>query len=142
MAPSATELLNRAKGQNLTNIARRGFGAWLLSVSAGFITGTQSIIDLLIITPANLLTNFMGASLNAFLIDPLGVIIAGSEASQQGVRAFGLFGLIVGVVVVLATLWIIIQYINRQDTTDVPIPGLTFDVIPFVGADEEADVDD
>ncbi|MBB6645077.1 hypothetical protein [Halobellus ruber] len=142
MAPSATELLNRAKGSSLTNIAKRGFGAWLLSISAGFITGTQAIIDLALITPANLLTDFMGATLGAFLIEPLGVIIAGSEASQQGVRAFGLFGLIVGIVIVLAAFWIIIQYINRQDTTDLPFPGLTTDTVPFVGADEEADVDD
>ncbi|WP_311171801.1 hypothetical protein [Halobellus ordinarius] len=142
MAPSATELLNRAKGSSLTNIAKRGFGAWLLSISAGFITGTQAIIDLLIITPANLLIGLADSSIGAFLLEPLGIVIAGSQASQEGVRAFGLFGLIVAVVLVLATFWIIIQYINRQDTTDVPIPGLTFDVIPFVGADEEADVDD
>ncbi|GGL26044.1 hypothetical protein GCM10009037_07110 [Halarchaeum grantii] len=133
--------LDRARGTSLTNLAKRGVGGWLLALAGAGITGMQSMLQLLL-TPVELLTDLMAASVNAFFLEPFGIVIAGASASAEGARQFGIFGLIVAVLIVLASFWIVIQYINQQDTTDVPIPGLTVDVIPFVGVDEEVDAED
>lgn len=138
---TALELISRAKGSSLTDIAKRGFGGWLLAIAAAAITGLQSMLELLL-TPIRLLRDLMAASINAFFLEPLGIVIAGSNTTTAGVREFGIFGLLVAVAIVLATFYLIIRYLQEAETTDVPIPGLVVDVIPWVGAEEEADPQD
>lgn len=141
MSTSASGLLSRARGRSLTQIAKQGFGGWLLAVSTAAITGLQTFLDLLL-TPIDLMLQLANASVNAFFLEPFGIITEGSEASAQGVAEFGVFGLIIAVLVVLGSIFIIAQFLERQDTTDVPIPGLLIDPpIPGIGVEEEEQED-
>lgn len=138
--PSTTDLLDRARGRGLTGIAKQGLGSWLLAIVTAGVAGLQSILQLLLV-PVDLLVSLFDASVSAFFLRPFGIVEAGAATTEQAVSEFGIFGLIVAVGVVLGTIYLIIQYLNQQDTTDVPIPGATVDLIPFVGADEEPDDD-
>lgn len=138
---TALDYIDRAKGDNLTDIAKRGFGGWLLSIAAAAIAGVQSLLQLLL-TPVDLLVKLMQRSVGAFFLEPLGIIESGAQASATGASEFGLFGLLVAVAIVLASFWMVIRYLQEDETTDVPMPGVAVDLIPFVGVDEEDDADD
>lgn len=138
---SALDYIDRAAGVSLTDIAKRGFGGWLLAIAASAITGMQALLNLFL-APIRLMIDLMRASINAFFLEPLGIVIAGSNASTQGVMEFGIFGLLVAVAIVLTAFYMVIQYLQEAETTDVPIPGLVSNAIPFFGAEEEADPQD
>lgn len=139
--PSTTDLLDRARGRGLTGIAKQGLGSWILAIITAGVTGLQSVLQLLLV-PVDLILELADASVAAFFLEPFGIVSTGAATTAAAVSEFGIFGLLVAVSTVLATLWIIIQYLQEQPTTDVPIPGLSFDVIPFVGVEEEIDDDD
>lgn len=141
MATSPTALLDRAKGSSLTDIAKRGFGAWLLALATSAITGLQTFVELLL-TPFRLLIDLAQASVGAFFLEPLGIVTAGAEASQQGVREFGIFGLLVAIAIVLAAFYMVLRYLQEEETSDL-IPGFVSDALSgYVGVQEEADAED
>ncbi|MFB6188368.1 MAG: hypothetical protein ABEI57_00650 [Halapricum sp.] len=132
--------LNRAeKYEKLANVAKTGIGAWMIAVSIAVIRGMQNILDLLVLTPIDVLTNVMTAAGESVLIGPLRVIDAGALASALGVQSFGFLGLPVAFVLVLGTYLILARYTALPSTSDVPFPGISVDVIPFVGAEDEED---
>lgn len=133
---SPTTFLDRAKGADLTTLAKRGFGGWLLAVATAIITSTQQVLDLLVVTPINVMTDVIDQSAEAFFLSPLDVIDSGADASATGAGEFGIFGLLVGLAVVLAGYRMVTWYLSDEDTGDlVPTGGL--DVVPFVGGAEE-----
>ena len=133
---SPSSLLDRARGKSLTDLAKTGFGAWLLAVSTSVITGTQELLNLLIVTPIDVITTVMRESGAAFFVEPLSVISEGATASARGAGEFGVFGLIVAVLVVLGAYRIVTWYLSDDDTSDL-IPAGGLDVVPFVGGAEE-----
>jgi hypothetical protein len=139
--PSAGNLLKRARGRGLTDIAVQGFGSWILAVITAGVAGLQSILQLLLV-PINLIVDLANASVAAFFLEPFGIVSEGATTTAEAVSEFGIFGLFVAVAVVLATIYGIGQFLEREDTTDVPIPGLLLDPpIPGIGVDEEEQED-
>lgn len=142
MARSSTELLQAARGRSLTAVTVTGLAGILLAASESAIESLQAIVNLAILAPASGLADFVETSIEGFLTEPINVIVAGAEASAASMDAFGFLGLPVGVGVVLLSYMIVATYLNEDETTDVPIPGLMVDVIPFVGVEEEDDAGD
>lgn len=136
--PSATSLLERAKGRSLTGISKQGIGAWLLSVSASFIAGTQSLTRLLLF-PIDLIVRVSDSVMDALILKPLTVVISGSEASAASVAQFELFGLPLGTAIVLATFSMVALYLRQPWSSDF-IPG-TFTDFLGVGTEEEEEAD-
>lgn len=134
--PSADSLLNRAKGRSITSISKQGIGAWLLSVSASFIAGTQSLTRLLLF-PIDILIRISDAIADAIILSPLGVVIAGSEASARSVARFEFLGLPLGTVIVLFTFAIVALYLRQPWSSDF-LPG-TFTDFLGIGTEESDD---
>jgi len=132
--PSATSLLERAKGRSLTGISKQGIGAWLLALSASSIAGVQSL-ERLLLFPIDLIVRISDSVADALILKPLTVVISGSEASAASVAQFELFGLPLGTVIVLGTFGIVGLYLRQPWTSDF-IPG-TFTDFFGVGAEEE-----
>lgn len=138
---SPSEFLDDAAGKDLTTLAKQGVGGWLLALSAAVISGTEAVVNLLIF-PLEALADVGAQSVSAFILEPLGIIEAGSAASASGAAEFGLFGLPVGTAVVLFTLFMITLYLARDRTGNL-IPTLPYDFpTPFFEDPEEDEVED
>lgn len=142
MSSSTSDLLDRAEGKSLTRIIIEGLGATIFAAFASAAAGIEVLFDLVILTPANVLMDVLEESAFAFIVEPLGIIIEGAEASQNSVGEFGILGYIAGIVVVLAGYMLIARYLNERETTDLPFPGIQVDLIPWVGVEEEGDADE
>lgn len=139
--PSASNLLDRARGRGLTSIAKQGLGSWVLAVITAGVTGLQSLLQLLLV-PVDLMVELANASVAAFFLELFGIVTSGASTTAAAVSDFGIFGLLVAVGIVLATIYIIAQFLEREDTTDVPIPGFIVDPpLPGIGVDEEEQED-
>jgi hypothetical protein len=139
--PSASSLFEQARGRSLTSIAKTGLGSWVLAVVAAGVAGLQSFLQLLLV-PIDLMVQLANASIAAFFLEPFGIVTSGASATGEAVEQFGIFGLLVAVVMVLATIYIIAQFLEREDTTDVPIPGFIVDPpLPGIGVDEQEEED-
>lgn len=122
--------------RSLTAIAKQGFGSWLLAVAAAGIAGMEAVFNLIVIVPAQALQDVATGAVEAIFLAPLGIVTSGADASSTGAGEFGVFGLIVGLGVVLLGFLLVNRFLEFEMTSDA-IPGLSSDVIPFFGADEE-----
>ncbi|QZX98726.1 hypothetical protein [Halobaculum rubrum] len=136
MATEPLTLLEKARGRSLTGIAKQGIGGWLLALSTSAILGVQAIVKVLLV-PVDLFVNITGAVGEALILSPLGVVIAGSEASAQSVAEFEFLGLPLGTVLVLSSFAVVSLYLRQPWSSDF-IPG-TFTDIPFLGTEEEGE---
>lgn len=132
------DLIDEAEGKSLTNIAKQGIGGWLLALAVAAITGVQQVVDLLVVTPVEVMTGVAETAAASILESPLDIIDSGAEESASAVAEFGIFAILVAVALVLASFWIVSQYLEREETSDL-VPGIMVDVVPFVGVDEEED---
>lgn len=128
--------IERARGRNLTGIAKQGIGGWLLALSTSFILGVQAVTQILLV-PVDAFVNITDAVVSAIILSPLGVVVAGSEASAQSVAEFEFLGLPLGTVLVLGSFAIVSLYLRQPWSSDF-IPG-TFTDIPFLGTEEEGE---
>ena len=139
--PSASQLLDRARGRGLTGIAKQGLGSWILAVITAGVAGLQSLLQLLLV-PVDLMVELANASVAAFFLEPFGIVTSGASTTADAVGDFGIFGLLVAIGIVLASIYIIAQFLEREDTTDVPIPGFIVDPpLPGIGVDEQEEED-
>lgn len=93
----------------------------------------------------------IGALFNALLTGPADLVRAGSQITEDTLRVFlgeslaGLLALPVSVGMVMLSLWLIMMYLQEEETGDT-IPGLAFDVPDVgplqLGVEEEPDADD
>ena len=122
----------------LGTLLQGAFFGTLVSVFTGGVNLIQSIFNL-VVSPIDATTEATIATIDATVIEPLGIIIAGAQASATSVGSqFGLFGFVVGLVIVLFGFLVIIQFLEEDETSDTFIvPG--FPDIPFIGVDEEND---
>ncbi|WP_435099601.1 hypothetical protein [Halarchaeum sp. P4] len=127
-------LLEKARGQSLTTLAKQGVGGWMLAVSVSFIRGTKAVTDLLLF-PVIAISNIGDAVIDAMILKPLTIVISGSEATAASVAQFELFGLPLGTAILLFTFAIIAWYLRRPSTSDF-LPGTFWDS-PFTGVQEE-----
>ncbi|EMA01814.1 hypothetical protein C437_15381 [Haloarcula vallismortis ATCC 29715] len=117
-----------------------------LSISQGGINFIQSVFALLV-SPLDSGAELVPAFFEATVIEPLGVLTAGAEASAIGIaNQFGPFALPAAMVTVLVTFFIMIQFLEEEETPDfIAIPGFPDipDIGPLaVGTDEEKGEDE
>jgi hypothetical protein len=103
-----------------------------VNIIQSLLGGTASFIDGLV--------NVAVTSLQASILEPLGIVTAGAQASGNAVQSFGIAGILVAVGLVLATFFLITQFLQEEETSDVSIvPG--FPDVPFFGVTEEGEDD-
>lgn len=109
----------------------------IISISQGGINVIQSIFGFIAgIIDAG--ADAAGAVFRATLIEPLGVLITGSEVSANSLGQFGFLAILVGVVLLLAVYWLITQFLEEEETSDFTIvPGAPD--LPFIGVEEEGE---
>jgi hypothetical protein len=112
----------------------------LVSVFTEGVNLIQSIGNL-VVSPIDATAEATIATIDATITEPLAIVISGAQASAAAIAdQFGVFAFIVGIAVLLAGFWIIIQFLEEDETSDTFIvPG--FPDLPFVGVDEEDDVE-
>lgn len=108
----------------------------LVSVFTGGVNLIQSIVGL-VTAPIDGLGDATIATIDATIIEPLGIVSAGADASATSIASqFGPFAFLVGLFVLLAGYWGVTQFLEEDETSDTFIvPG--FPDIPFVGVEEE-----
>lgn len=109
----------------------------VLSISQGGINVIQSLFGFIAgVIDAG--ADAAAAVFRATLIEPLGVLITGSEVSAGSLEQFGFLAIMVGVALLLGVYWMITQYLEEEETSDTTIvPG--FPDLPFFGVEEEGD---
>jgi len=134
---SPTEVLNGTvnflnAGGSLGTLLQGSIFGIVVSLVVGGINIIQSIIGL-IVAPLDQAANIVGAFFQATVLEPLGVVEAGAQASAIGIAdQFGPFALPVAMAVLLGTFWIVIQFLEEDETPDfIAIPG--FPDIPEIG---------
>ena len=120
----------------LGTLLQGAFFGTLVSVFTGGVNLIQSIFNL-IVSPIDATTEATIATIDATIIEPLGIIIAGAQASATSVsEQFGLFAFLVGLAIVLGGFWLIIQYLEQPESSDsFVVPALPD--IPGIGVEEE-----
>lgn len=148
--PSSNEVLTgtigflNADGTLGTLLQGAIFGT-IVSVATGGINFIQSVFGL-IVAPIDAFAAATTEFVNSTILAPLGIIETTAETSGTAISTqFGPFALIVGVAIVLGAFWLIIQFLEEDETSDtIAIPG--FPDIPAigpfdVGVEEEEDDD-
>ena len=124
----------------LGTLLQGAFFGTLVSVFTEGVNLVQSIGNL-VVSPIDATADATIATVEATIIEPLGIVIAGAQASATALgEQFGVFAFIAGILVLLGGFWAIIKFLEQDETSDTFIvPG--FPDLPFVGVDEEDDVE-
>ncbi|EMA68898.1 hypothetical protein C461_04687 [Halorubrum aidingense JCM 13560] len=125
-------------GGTLGTLLQGAIFGTLVSVFTEGVNVIQSFGNL-VVSPIDATAEATIATISATIIEPLGIVETSAAASATSIGdQFGPFAFIVGIVVLLAGFWIIIQFLEEDETSDTFIvPG--FPDLPFVGVDEEND---
>lgn len=136
---SASDFLDRGEGTSIPDAITQGIAAWALAAFSAGITGMQQVLDLILFTPVDVGTEIIWASGEGFVIEPINTVLPeGAQVTAESLDQFGYVALLAGGAIVLAFFYMMIRfYLSRGETTDGPFPGIGFDVIPFVGVEEE-----
>lgn len=112
-------------GGDLGTLLQGAIFGTIVSVSQGGINLIQSAFNL-VVTPIDLLVDAAGSFVQAVLIEPLGIVETGAATSSSALAdQFGIFGFVVGIVILLAGFYVIQQYLEDRETSDIiPIPGV------------------
>jgi hypothetical protein len=139
--PSANSVLTGTigflnTGGNLGTLLQGAIFGTLVSVFTGGIDIIQSIVGL-VTAPINAAGEATIATIDATLIEPLGIVESGAEASASSIASqFGPFAFLVGLAILLAGFWLITQFLEEDETSNTFIvPG--FPDLPFIGVEEE-----
>ena len=113
-----------ADGQLGTLLQGAIFGILVSGVTGG-INIIQSAVAL-VAAPLDALTNTVDQAVASLILAPLGIIETTAETSGTATsEQFGVFAILVGVVLVLGSYWMITKYLEQSETSDtLPIPGL------------------
>lgn len=112
-------------GGDLGTLLQGAFFGTLVSFFTGGVNLIQSAFSL-IVTPIDLLVGASESFVQAVFIEPLGIVETGAETSAGAIAGqFGVFGFIVAIVILLGGFYVIQQYLEDRDTSDIiPIPGV------------------
>lgn len=112
----------------------------LISVFTGGINIIQSIVALPV-AAVDSLREAATEAVDATIIEPLGIVTSGAETSAQAIASqFGVFGFIAGLGVFLGGSYLVIQFLEEDETGNVVALPINLD-LPFIGVDEEDDVE-
>lgn len=132
-------------GGSLGTLLQGSIFGIIVSVATGGINFLQSVFALLV-SPLDSAAELVPAFFNATVIEPLQVIISGAQASGIGIAdQFGPFALPIAAGVVLGTFFLIVQFLEEEQTPDfIAVPG--FPDIPDIlglqiGVEEEDETD-
>lgn len=107
----------------------------MYSVFQGGINIIQSIIGF-ITNPIDEAGDATATTIEATITAPLSIVRSGADVSASSLGQFGVLGFVVGVVVLLAGFYVIIQFLEEPETSNTFIvPG--FPDLPFIGVTEE-----
>lgn len=123
-------------GKPATILLASVFGV-VISIAQGGINVIQSLFGFIAgVIDAG--AESAAAVFSATLIEPLGVLISGSQVSADSLDAFGVLAILVGTGLLLGVYWMITQYLEQRETSDTTIvPG--FPDLPFFGVTEEGE---
>lgn len=128
-----------SQGGKAGTVVLASFMGLLISIAQGGINILQSIFNL-IAEPLDAGAEGIGTAFRAILVEPLGVLITGSQVSAESLEQFGFLAILVGVGLLLAAWWMVTQYLQEEETSDtIPTPG--FPDLPFFGVTEEGEDD-
>jgi hypothetical protein len=104
----------------------------LVSIATGGVNLIQSVFGL-VVAPLDSAASVVSEFFVATVLGPLGIIETTAAASGSAIASqFGPFALLVGIGVVLGAFWIIIQFLEEDETPDfVAVPG--FPDVPAIG---------
>lgn len=119
-------------GGNLGTLLQGSIFGLLISVATGGINLIQSIFGL-VVAPLDAAASIVVGFFESTVLAPLGIIELTADSSGAAIaQQFGPFALIIGVGVVLAAFFLIIQFLEEEETPDfVAVPG--FPDIPALG---------
>lgn len=121
-------------GKPATVLLASVFGV-VVSIAQGGINVLQSIFNL-IAQPLDAGGVAIATAFEATIVEPLQVLISGAGVSADSLDTFGFIALPVGVALLLGSYWLIVQYLEEDETSDtVVVPG--FPDLPFFGVEEE-----
>lgn len=128
-------------GGSLGTLLQGAIFGTIVSVATGGINFIQSAFAL-VIAPVDALATSTEQFVASTILAPLGIIEETADASAVAAGSeFGVFALPVGVAIVLGAFWLIIQFLEQDETSDtIPIPGFpdTPDIGPLnIGVEEE-----
>lgn len=110
MSTTPSELLDRAEGKTLGQIARQGIGGFLLSISTAAIAAVLTGIDFLLI-PLEVTIDIIGTAINMLVLTPLRLLIPGLNVSAQNLGQFGFLALPVSSAVALTTVLVFVGFL-------------------------------
>lgn len=138
------DLIDEAEGRSLTSITVQGLGGWILSMWVSLIAGFQQVFELLFL-PFKLMIEIAGEAVNAFILQPFGIVEAGAEITSREIVVFDFLALPVSVIIALGTLLIVVLYLQFNITSNF-LPGLFVDNrlidLFFTSPEEEAEGED
>lgn len=128
------------RGGDLGTLLQGALFGTLVSVFTGGINLIQSVVGL-VTSPIDSLGEATSASVDALIVEPLSIISSSAAASASAIAdQFGPFAFLVGVGVLLGGFWLVIQFLQEEETSDTfVVPGLPD--LPFVGVTEEGEED-
>lgn len=132
------EIINQAEGRSITGIVINAIGGWLLALGLTAISGLQTVAEFLSL-PFVLLIDVGYASVNSFIIGPIEQVVGtGVAVTANEIQLFGIVALPFSVLIVLATLTIVILYLQLEISSNI-IPGFFVDnrIVDLVTASPE-----
>lgn len=139
---STVDFLN--SGGNLGTLLQGAIFGTIVSAATGGINIIQSTVGL-VVAPIDGLATSVSAVINSTILAPLGIIETTADASAAATAdQFGPFAVVVGVGLVLASFWLIIQFLEEDETSDIlAVPGFPdapdFGGMLQVGVEEESE---
>lgn len=141
---STVDFLNA--GGNLGTLLQGAIFGTLVSVATGGINIIQSTVGL-VVAPIDALAESVGAFVESTILAPLGIIETTADASAVATAdQFGPFAVLVGTGLVLGSFWLIVQFLEEDETSDIiAVPGFPdapdFGGLLQVGVEEESEDD-
>ncbi|WP_256403254.1 hypothetical protein [Halorubrum salinum] len=114
-----------SNGGSLGTLLQGAIFGTIVSFATGGVNLIQSAFGL-VVAPLDALRASVSQFVDSAILAPLGIIETTAEASASATASeFGPFAIIVGVGLVLASFWMITQYLEEPETGDtLAIPGL------------------
>lgn len=111
-------------GGSLGTLLQGAIFGTIVSFATGGVNLIQSAFGL-VIAPLDALASSVTQFVDSAILAPLGIIETTAEASATATASeFGPFAILVGTGLVLGSFWLITQFLQERETSDVvPIPG-------------------
>lgn len=120
MADDPSQILDRARGRDITEIVQTGLGGWLLALSSSVILGVQQITELLLL-PFVLMVDVGEQAVTMMLIEPFSLMPIGVQESAAELSAFGIAALPMAAVIVIVTIIIVMAATSISFTSNVVV---------------------